>query len=344
MTMTALLWLALAAAPGATMPSAPVPLPAAAPIDDIAPHASGVCLAEVVDIKEHDARPGDGNLTDEYRLKILRKTGLVSDTISIVKAYGGLTLPGAPPMPKLVRPLWADLLKKGSRCWIAFTTMDLGYAHPINVWPEDAPGEAKRLDQAITVDLFSWSPEYDKETGFVSGHRVDNDKQWSIRVEKNGKVLWQKTIPGVCVGAGFWKSSYEDFPAKIPPCGRLMNATTTLSLEEGNEFGLIAPQCTVGICYDAETGVRVAARAAGRPHGGLVTVFQEYDAKTGKTVHEDRQEGLETGGLKVGAKTEQWYRRMIRTFDPVTGKVTGEEVFRYDEQGRTGGPWVKVAP
>ena len=67
----------------------------AATIEELAPHASGICLAEVVDIAQHDERAGDGNLYDLIKLKMLRQSGLVNDTIIVVKKYGGLRPPGA---------------------------------------------------------------------------------------------------------------------------------------------------------------------------------------------------------------------------------------------------------
>jgi hypothetical protein len=130
-----------------------------------------------------------------------------------------------------VRPFWADLLKTGSRCWIAFTSLDIHY----------------------------------------------------------------------------------------PYCARM--------------------------ALDAETGERLAEWVDKQQAGLVQYVIREYDPATGKAVRERRFDwGLEAGGLKAGAKTEKWNRRTDRTFDPATGKAIGEEVYHYDDQGRTGGPWVKVQP
>jgi hypothetical protein len=53
---------------------------------------------------------------------------------------------------------------------------------------------------------------------------------------------------------------------------------------------------------------------------------------------------VETGGKAVGAKTENWFRRVYRTFDAATGKITAEDVFRWGDAKSGDEWWVKVSP
>jgi hypothetical protein len=58
------------------------------------------------------------------------------------------------------------------------------------------------------------------------------------------------------------------------------------------------------------------------------SVIQGFDPKTGKLGREERYDFLEKGGLVAGAKTEQWLRKVVRTYDVDTGKLRTEEIFR----------------
>jgi hypothetical protein len=71
-------------------------------------------------------------------------------------------------------------------------------------------------------------------------------------------------------------------------------------------------------------------------------VHREYVPDSGKVKREDRFEFPQTGGKAVGAKTEAWYKKTSRVFDIATGKVTSEEVFRYDQDAEPDKRWVKI--
>jgi hypothetical protein len=315
-------------------------------VHDLAPHASGVALVEVVAMTEYDMRPADGNKGVVFKLRLVRGSGEFRDTVYVVTEFGGLRPPDGPE-PKS-GPLKADSLRKGQRYWLAFIS-PYRHEYPQGVlafWSEKDPA-AETLEAAVKADVFRWQPQYDPKTGLTYGHVVGKEK-WSVRVEKEGKVLWAKELPGTKVegyfGLGLWESTGNTFPARLPPCGKILVAPTKTRLEDGNEFGLAAGTYHVNTGFDPETGMRYAAWVSLPQTSQVDLLHREYDPATGKAKREDRFDSLRSGGKAVGAKTEEWYRKISRTFDPATGKVTQEEVFRYDQAAEPDRRWVKVMP
>ena len=47
---------------------------------------------------------------------------------------------------------------------------------------------------------------------------------------------------------------------------------------------------------------------------------------------EDRFDVRPTGGKEIGSAEESWWRKTSRGFNPTTGSVTSERVFRYDQE------------
>jgi hypothetical protein len=78
--------------------------------------------------------------------------------------------------------------------------------------------------------------------------------------------------------------------------------------------------------------------------GWQEVVDRKYDMSSEKIKREDRFDFPKTGGLKVGAKSDEWWRKSVREFDVATGKVSKEETFRYDDTQEPAKRWVKVAP
>src|SRR5206468_3239181 len=77
--------------------------------------------------------------------------------------------------------------------------------------------------------------------------------------------------------------------------------------------------------------------------GHVVHVQREYHPESGRPVREERFDSPSTGGKEaVGATKENWYRKVARTFDPASGKVTGEQVFRWDDTKNGDERWVRV--
>jgi hypothetical protein len=169
-----------------------------------------------------------------------------------------------------------------------------------------------------------------------------------VRVENRGKLLWNKDLPGTKLEGylawGLWETTGNTFPRRLPPCEKLLMARTETRLEASNEFGLDAGLYHITTGFDPETGVRWAAWVSLPQSPQIDLVHREYDTPTGKTKREDRFETLRTGGKAVGARSDEWIRKTSRTFDPATGKVTGEQVFRYDQFAEPDQQWVKVVP
>src|SRR5260221_14048748 len=88
-------------------------------LEALVPHASGVALVEVVELKDFSRGGFDGDNGVGVRLKILRSSGQVAEAISIVTEYTGLRQ-GQPPKPN--GPVWPDSFKKGQRYWVAFAS------------------------------------------------------------------------------------------------------------------------------------------------------------------------------------------------------------------------------
>ncbi len=70
-------------------------------LDVLAPHASGVCLAEVLRLSRYDERPRDGNMGVRVRFRAIRSSGQIRDTIDIVEHYGGLQEPRTKVPPRI---------------------------------------------------------------------------------------------------------------------------------------------------------------------------------------------------------------------------------------------------
>ena len=269
-------------------------------IDDLAPHASGLCLAEVVEIVEHDGRPRDRNLEVYVKLRKVKGSGQFLEAIAIIIAYGG---GGQGPPPKPPDFLRRDTFQKGGQYWIAFASIDDFEKHPqgvVNYWHKgnDANAEAV-LDEAVREDVYRWSPRYDPNTKLVYGRMADetakgDEKWWRIQVKREGKVLWEKVIPGTMSNWSHWswkldESAAANFPGKVPACGKVLVAETALRLGPKNEFGLPPQDVYIQTGYDPETGARLTAKVMRHEAGYVFTLlYREFDPKTGKVEKETR--------------------------------------------------------
>jgi hypothetical protein len=306
--------------------------------DDLAPRAAGGALVEVVSVTERDDRPADGALSDTVKLRVVRGSGEIPEAVTIIKAHGGLAPPGArePPPPKY--SLKPGALKKGGRYWVAFASPYEHEAYPQGViafWPEDDAKAAKVLDEAVKADRWKWHPFYHSKLGLTCGRlREPDQKRWRVRVEKDDKVLWEATIPGIpSKRANAWGF-----------LGSVLVAETALTLDAGNEFDLPAGPYYLATTFDPHTGKRLSACVTVLQDGHSAHVRRDYDPETGRAVREERFDWPLTGGKAAGAKNEDWYRKVARAFDPKTGKVTAEEVFRWDDTKSGDQRWVKVPP
>ena len=161
-------------------------------------------------------------------------------------------------------------------------------------------------------------------------------------MKKDGKELWQTEIPGTNTSDHSWglrTGTGGDLVVKMPKCGKIIMAETSRTIEKDNEFGIPAGTYWVNTGWDPETGKRLASWVRLPLAGHVGVVDRSYDADTGRPQFEQRYDFPKTGGNAVGAKTEEWFRKIERTFD-ATGKLTKEDVFRYDES--VTGRWRKV--
>jgi hypothetical protein len=315
-------------------------------LEKLAPHAAGLCLAEVLELKDFDGRAGDGNLETRVKLRIVAGTGTVLKELAIVKEYGGFRPNGPEPKPR--GPLWPDSLKKGKKYWFAFCSEHEGDRYEqmvINFWPEDAP-EAAAFHRAVKEDRYRWQPEYDPETRLSYGHLIEPKQQrWHVRVERAGQVLWEAALPGKkshrAYALTLLDNGYNDFPRKMPRCGKVLFAETAQPLGKGNEYGLPAGTYYVTHAFDPENGRRLSVYVAVHQDPQVDLLQRDYDPATGRLRYEDRYDWLDQGGKAVGGKEERWWRKISRTFDPASGAVTRTEVFRYDFD-RQPDRWVRV--
>src|SRR5437764_720462 len=66
--------------------------------------------------------------------------------------------------------------------------------HPRRLTP-DAPVGA--LNKAVRDDHYAWHPRHDPKTGVFYGHRRGPEtRQWRLRGERDGRVLWERPLDG----------------------------------------------------------------------------------------------------------------------------------------------------
>ena len=150
-------------------------------------------------------------------------------------------------------------------------------------------------------------------------------------------------IPGTKTGDyfswGLWDNTGGDLVVKMPKCGKILIAETSRRVEQDNEFGIAAGTYWINTGFDPETGKRLASWVRLPQASHVAVVDRRYDPDTGHPQFEQRYDWPKTGGKAAGAKTDDWFRKIERTFD-AAGKVTKEDVFRYD--GSVEGRWAKV--
>jgi hypothetical protein len=328
------------------------------PLDErfqkLAPNAAGLALVEVVDLKEVDWRPGDGPLQLDVHFRILRQTGVTQDVVSIIKEQGGHSAPNSPPW-RPSGPVKIDSFKKGSRYFVSFASQYDWNRCPQGVvafWLEKAA--PKELDEAIRADALSHRPQYDPESGLTHSHIVAKDKKsWTVRMERDGKRLWERTLPGEKFKGemfdGEWKLYHRDqWPSKLDRAdrnrsGRFLFAETSTKLEPSNPYGLKPEYHRLTYALDADTGKTVAIWVSRMYLGPTSTpdVVQYFDLKNGRLRVEVRFDLLTRGGKSLGAKEDHWLRKLVRTYDADGKTLLNEEIFRWSGSP-TGNGYVPV--
>ncbi|MFO0937582.1 MAG: hypothetical protein U0798_13810 [Gemmataceae bacterium] len=312
-------------------------------MEKLVPHASGLALVEVTNIKEVDRRAGDGPLSQDISFKIVKSTGTTLESVSIIKESGGhMAPPTAAPRPKPRSAVSLKTFTKGERYWVVFAS----YSHVLveyhdgilAVWPiKDAP---KELEAAVQADLYSHRPQYDPKSGLTFSWRNEKEKKsWQIRMEKDGKQLWEKSLPGEKFGgtdrfSGQWTLLHRDqWPsglgfAEQTPSNWYLLAESLTDLDAGNPYQLPAGKYRIVSILVAETGktagVRVCPSNSADPR-----VIHFYKLQTGKLMHEEWFDFLTTGGKAAGNSEESWLRKTVRKYEPATGQLKQEEIYRF---------------
>jgi hypothetical protein len=268
---------------------------------------------------------------------------MTPDRTQVVKAGGGHPAPGSPEF-RLHGPVSPGTFKKGARYWVAFSSYHDQVRYPqgiIKVWPD---GEApKLLDEAIRGDHYAPRPQYDPESGLTFSHRAAAAGQggWKVRMERDGKLLWEAELPGTKFGSGplegDWNILHRDNwssglrHAGENRSGRFLLAETSSRLEPANGYRLPAGKYRLTFALDADSGKTAAVWVSQPDRGPTSTplVIHYLDLKTGSVRREERYDLLETGGLAAGAKEERWFRKLVRIYAPGTSEPTAEQVFRW---------------
>jgi hypothetical protein len=312
-------------------------------IDTVTPHATGICLAEIIERKQVDLRAGDGPLYVEFKLKILRSSGSVHEQLDVVLYHqGGHGPPSMHPRKKTIVTFPSEETLVGKRFWLAFSSKyDFGIpTNPRNLigaWPEEDTVVAEVFAEAIRADRFQWQPQYDSETGLVFEHTSQSENgTWKLRVQRDNKVLWEKTVPGLKTANYFelgYYGSYEGFPSSQPSIEKILIAPSLVKLETDNEFKIEAGDYHINTGFDPVQGHRLAVwiyQSLGGDRFSEV-VFFDYDPENGNLISEDRFELQNSGGKRMGASNENWRRKTSRKFDRTNGNVTSQRVFRFEE-------------
>jgi hypothetical protein len=308
-------------------------------LERVAPRAAGVALVEVADLKEEDRRPNDGPLALVVSLKILKSTGNTRDRVNIIKVSGGQPPPppppGTAPMPPPIGALKLDTFKKGERYWVAFSS-DIDFKrYPqlvVKTWPEkDAPPV---LEEAVKADHYARRPQYDPRNGLTYSSRAEKGKpNWWACMERDGQYLWEVPLPGE-KGAGEWRQLHLDqWSSGLGLADRTKTdwylcVETLTTLEASNPYQLPAGKHKAVYVLDSDTGRTASVRFCDANKSDP-SVIHFYDLATGKLRREERFDFLKTGGRAAGADTEDWLRQVVRTYDPASGKLKGEEVLRH---------------
>jgi hypothetical protein len=308
----------------------------------LAPHAAGLAVVEVIDLKEVDWRGGDGPLQLDVHLCLVRQTGVTQNVVSIIKAPGGHPGPGSPPW-KPSGPVKVDSFKKSSRYFVAFASQYDWNRCPQGVvayWPEKyAP---KELDEAIRTDALLHRPQYDPPSGLTHSYVIAKDKRsWTVRMERGGKRLWERTLSGEKFqgeqNEGQWRlyhrnqwSSHLEH-ADRNRSGWYLFAETSDKLEPSNPYGLKPEHHRLTFAFDADTGKTAAIWVSRMDLGPTSTpsVVQYYNLETGKRRREERLDLLDKGGLAAGNREERWLRKLVRTYDADGKRALKEETFRW---------------
>ena len=309
-------------------------------LEQLAPHAAGLAQVEVLDMKEIDDRAGCGPLYIDVRLRLLQRSGATRDSIHIILDPGGN--PGNPNF-KPFGPVMPNTFTKGQRYWVAFSPsyieFDLWPQKVVRCWPDKSGPEV--LSEAIRADYYSHRPQYDPRSGFTHSFISDQEARfWRVRLSRDGNSRWEVKLPGKKF-RGIYDGELrlyhrDDWPhglghADDNRSNWFLLAETQKRLETANRFQLPPEDYRMIYALDADSGKIASIRISLMRLSPMATpsVVQYFDLNVGGLEREERFDLLPHGGVAVGAEKERWYRKVVRTIDPKSGKISNERVFRH---------------
>jgi hypothetical protein len=258
-------------------------------VEELAPQASGLCLAEVVDVVEFDESSDGGFKGVRVVLEKVKGSGDFYQEFKVEVDSG---------ISPNVR---ADSFKAGLTYWIAFAASDKHERQPIvRFWRK---GDNKRveadLDKAVSADVYRWSRTQDPATGLVYGRAVDlgdGARQWRIRVTLEGPILWEKLVVGTMSDRpDSWglqdlavksKTPDENPPAEPTALKQVLVAETIINLATENEFALAPQAVFIRETYELESGARLSSKVIQYSAPDVVLLYREYDSETGEVKEE----------------------------------------------------------
>ena len=300
--------------------------------------ASAACLVRITKFEEFDERPSDGDYWVKASFDVIESSGDVPEFLYIVKEPGGHLAPPAEDTPPSPPPrLTHDTLNVGEEHWFVFGTEGDGSQLPYGMagwWPAGANDLPKSVIAAVKDDRFEWHPVYDTTCGLIHEWREDTGTV-TVRVRDQETELWSLQFEGTPnpehATTAVWNYgvAYEmEWPDGKPFLG--LGVKMIQILPKGTPYNIPAGKYRVDHVLDMKTGKLLATWVAENKNGAWNKyAFRQYDLDTGREFIAADMKNLETGGLEVGAETENWRRKIETRYDPVTGGQLSRMVYRY---------------
>jgi hypothetical protein len=147
-------------------------------------------------------------------------------------------------------------------------------------------------------------------------------------MERSGRLLWDVKLPGEKFESeqleGEWQILHRDqWPSGLEHAdenrsGYYLFAETVHRLEKANPYGLHSELISAIWISRLDLGPTATP-----------SVIQYFDQRSNAVRREERYDSLERGGRAAGAEEERWYRKLVQTYDPKSGKLKKEETFRH---------------
>jgi hypothetical protein len=181
-------------------------------------------------------------------------------------------------------------------------------------------------------------PAYNPNDGLVLEHLVKNKVSWEVRVKRDQKILWQRTINGRPseLRIGFEPSGREYNDGTMGSPSGLVVIHTTTEITADNRYRIPGDTYKFSFYFEGATGKlrKVDIDRVGRGYKKVLT--QEFDRNRGNIVIDDRYHFQESPSGQFTLT------RDFREYDPVFLDLIERRLFTYGErEGQTKG-WVEV--